>query len=146
MLILEDLFYTEGHMWTRPEDDGTAVVGLTEFGQQRLGEIEAFELAEGTDELIRDEVFATIEGESGLEDLVAPLSGRLLAVNEAVLNHPSLVNTDPYEDGWLVRLEPSNPEELDDLLSPEEYAEYLEEVRMAEEEDDEVEDEEEFDE
>jgi glycine cleavage system H protein len=136
MIVLEDLRYIEGHVWARAEDGNTVVIGLTDYGQQRLGKIFCIDLPEEGEEVVKDDVFGTVDGPREVEDLYTPLTGRVIAVNEAVSNNPELVNDDPYEAGWLLRIEITQPEEWEELFAPDEYTEFVEEQRLAGEEGD----------
>jgi len=128
--MAENLKFTEDHLWVRVNGK-RARIGLSDFGQDELGEIIAVELPDEGDTLERGESFGEIESIKTVSDLIAPVSGRILSTNSDLEDHPALVNDDPYQDGWLVEVELSDKEEIDELLDPEEY----EEVSLGEEDD-----------
>jgi glycine cleavage system H protein len=122
VMIPKDLKYTEEHEWVHLSDDGTeATVGITDFAQKELGDIVYVEMPQEGDHLTQMESFGTIEAVKTVEDLYAPLTGEVLEVNAHLTDQPTLINTSPYEDGWIVRLRIANPKELDALLSHEDY-------------------------
>ncbi len=121
-----ELRYTKEHEWIRLEDDGnTAVVGITDFAQGELGDIVFVELEPVESELDRDEVFGTVEAVKTVSDLFMPVSGRVSAINEELEAHPEYVNDEPYGEGWMIKIALSNPAELDDLLTAEQYQEMV---------------------
>ena len=128
--MADNLKFTEDHLWVRVNGK-RARIGLSDFGQDELGEIIAVELPDEGDSLERGESFGEIESVKTVSDLIAPVSGRILSTNSDLEDHPALVNDDPYHDGWLVEIELSDKEEIDELLDPEEY----EEVSLGEEDD-----------
>lgn len=116
----DDLRYHEEHDWARVEGD-EAVLGITWFAQDSLGELVHFEApAVGTVVAIGSP-YGEVESVKAVSDVVAPLSGEILAVNERAVDEPEVVNDDPYGDGWLVRIRLSDPAELDALLDAEAY-------------------------
>ncbi len=116
----KDLRYTETHEWVRIED-GHAYIGITDYAQDQLGEIVFIELPEESDELEQGEEFAAIESVKAASDVMAPVSGVVVAVNEALEDSPELLNEDPYEN-WIVKVELEDESELEGLMSAEEYA------------------------
>ncbi|MBX6422587.1 glycine cleavage system protein GcvH [Thermosulfurimonas sp. F29] len=127
MSIPEDRLYSEEHLWIKRERGGRVVVGLSNFACRRFGEIIDLELPEEGEELEKGEVFGTVETPRGVEELVAPVTGEVLEVNEEVLEDPELVSEDAYGDGWLLRVKLEDPDELEELMSADEYEDYLEE-------------------
>lgn len=121
MRIPEDRFYTENHLWVKKEKKKIVKVGITDFLLTRDIEIINVDLPEEGEEYERDEIFGSIESVEEMYNLIMPVSGTIVSVNEKVLDNVDLVNDDPYEEGWLVKIEMSNPAELDDLLPPEDY-------------------------
>lgn len=117
----EELKYTKEHEWIRDNGDGTATVGITDFAQSELGDIVFVELEPEGSEFDQDEVFGTVEAVKTVSELFAPVSGEIVEVNSELEDDPELVNSDPYGHGWMVKIKLSNPAELDDLLSREEY-------------------------
>ena len=120
MNIPENLKYTKDHEWVRVEGN-IAVVGITDFAQSELGDIVFVEIETEGEELEHEAVFGTIEAVKTVSDLYMPLSGKVVEVNSELEEQPDLVNKDPYGSGWMVKLEIANPEEIDKLLSNEQY-------------------------
>jgi len=115
----KDLRYTKTHEWVRVED-GHAYIGITDYAQDQLGEIVFIELPEESDDLEKGEEFAAIESVKAASDVMAPVSGVVTAVNEALEDSPELLNEDPYEN-WIVKVELEDESELEGLMSAEEY-------------------------
>ena len=123
--IPSDLRYRESHEWARLEDDGSVVVGISEHAQAALGDMVFVELPEPGLSYAQGDACAVVESVKAASDIYAPISGEIIESNSALDDDPALVNSDPYGDGWLFSMSPSNPEELDDLLSAADYAETL---------------------
>lgn len=121
-VVPSDCRYTDRHQWLRLED-GAGVVGITHFAQQQLGEVTYVELPDVGEHLDADEVFGSVESMKSLSDVHAPVAGEVIAVNHAVEGQPTLLNEDPYGDGWLIHIHIDEPAALDGLLSAEQYAE-----------------------
>ena len=117
---MEALRFTRDHLWVRV-DGRHARIGLSEHGQVALGEIKAVELPEIGDALERGETFGELESPRTVAELCAPVSGTVTAINTELEDSPSLVNDDPHHDGWLVEVALSDPDELDELMSAEQY-------------------------
>ncbi len=124
--MADSLKFTGDHLWVRIEGR-RAQVGLSEYAQDELGEVIAVELPDVGDPLEKGESFGEIESVKTVSDLIAPVSGTVSAVNAELEDHPSLVNEDPYHEGWLVELELSDKNELEDLMDPDEYEEFISE-------------------
>ena len=120
MNIPSDLKYTKDHEWVKIEGD-TATIGVTDFAQKELGDIVYVELDTEGDDLAREEVFGTVEAVKTVSDLFMPVSGNVAEVNEALADAPETVNSDPYGDGWMIKVTMSNSSEANDLLSAEDY-------------------------
>mgnify|MGYP000483326908 CR=1 FL=1 len=125
MKIPKDLKYTNDHEWVKIEGD-VATVGITDFAQVELGDIVYVEVETVDETLEREEVFVTVEAVKTVSDLFSPLSGEIIEFNESLEDEPEKVNTDPYGEGWMVKIKFSDASEIDDLLSAEEYAEVVE--------------------
>lgn len=125
MKIPKDLKYTSDHEWVRIEGD-VATVGITDFAQGELGDIVYVEVETVDENLDREEVFGTVEAVKTVSDLFTPLSGEIIEFNQSLEDEPEKVNSDPYGEGWMVKIRFSNPDELDDLLSAEEYLDIVE--------------------
>jgi len=115
-----DLRYTNDHEWLRSA--GTAWrVGITQFAVTQLGDITIVELPKVGDTVTRGDAFGTVESVKSVSELYAPVSGRVTAVNAALNDSPELINDDPYDQGWMVEIEPSDKTEISDLLTPDAY-------------------------
>jgi glycine cleavage system H protein len=120
------LQYTRDHEWIRVEQDGkTATVGITDFAQGELGDIVFVELEPVGSTLDREAVFGTVEAVKTVSELFMPVSGEIVAVNEALEANPEVVNEDPYGEGWMIKVALSDPGELDDLLPADAYADMV---------------------
>lgn len=119
----DDLKYTREHEWVRDNGDGTVTVGITDFAQGELGDIVFVELEPEGSEFDQEEVFGTIEAVKTVSELFAPVSGEIIELNESLEDDPEIVNSDPYGDGWLVKIKISDASELNNLLSVDEYKE-----------------------
>lgn len=122
----DDLKYTSEHEWVRDNGDGTVTIGITDFAQSELGDIVFVELEAEDSEFDKDEVFGTVEAVKTVSELFAPVAGTILEVNESLEDDPELVNNDPYGQGWMVKFKLSDPDELDSLMSADEYKEIAE--------------------
>ena len=120
MSIPAELKYTKDHEWVRMDGD-IAIVGITAFAQGELGDIVYVEIETVGESLDREEIFGSIEAVKTVSDLFMPLSGEILELNEALESNPELVNSDPYGEGWMVKIKVSNRSELDELLGAEDY-------------------------
>ncbi|MBM4183288.1 MAG: glycine cleavage system protein GcvH [Gemmatimonadetes bacterium] len=124
--IPKELYYTEEHEYLRPtEDEGVYVVGITDYAQGELGDVVFVELPDTGVALDKMEVFGTIEAVKAVSDLYCPVKGVVVEVNEDLDDDPSLVNSDPYGAGWMIRLKVSDPADLGALLGSEGYAEHI---------------------
>ena len=122
-LVPDDLLYSEEHLWVAWTDDA-ATIGMTDYAQQELGDMVFVELPVLGEKLARLDVFGTIEAAKAVTELFAPLGGTILATNPRVLSEPALINSDPYGEGWLVRVRPRSIAERDELLGSAEYREH----------------------
>jgi glycine cleavage system H protein len=123
----EDLKYHAEHDWARIEGD-TATLGITWYAQDALGEIVHYEAPEAGSAIAKDESYGEVESVKAVSDLIAPLSGEVVEVNEALADAPETINEDPYGDGWLIKIRLSDPAEVDDLLDLAAYRQLLEET------------------
>lgn len=117
---MNELKFTSTHEWLRDDHD-EVTVGITDHAQQLLGDMVFVELPEIGDEVNAGDELGVVESVKAASDFYAPVSGTVTAVNQAVIENPAIVNTDPYANGWLVKLRPSRPDEIEDLLNAEEY-------------------------
>lgn len=120
MNIPTNLKYTKDHEWVLIEGD-IAVVGITDFAQKELGDIVYVEVETLDQTLSKDEVFGTVEAVKTVSDLFLPLSGEIVEFNDSLESEPEKVNSDPYGDGWMVKVKIENEAEIEDLLSSEDY-------------------------
>lgn len=120
MNIPSELKYTKDHEWISIEGD-VATVGITDFAQGELGDIVYVEVETLDETLDQDEVFGTVEAVKTVSDLFLPLSGEIIEFNEALEDEPEKVNSDPYGDGWMVKIKMNDPSQVDGLLSDEDY-------------------------
>ena len=128
MNIPADLRYYKEHEWVRVEDDGVAVIGISDYAQGQLGDIVYLELPDVGDEMEDpEEPFGQIESVKAMSDLFSPLNGEVVRANEELIDTLTPVNEDPYGEGWLIAVKMSDPSELDELMSAEEYEQFLEE-------------------
>lgn len=117
-----DLKYTKEHEWIKDNGDGTATIGITDFAQGELGDIVFVELEEEGFEFSQDDTFGTVEAVKTVSELFAPVDGVVVAINEELEDNPEVVNDDPYGEGWMIKIKLSDPSQLDNLLSADEYA------------------------
>ena len=121
------LLYTEEHEYlAKTDQDDVYTVGITDYAQGELGDIVYVELPEGGESFGKGDTFGTVEAVKAVSDLYMPLAGEIVEVNPALADDPALVNSDPYGDGWMIRLRVSDPGELDGLLGPDDYAKHIE--------------------
>jgi len=124
--IPRGLFYTEEHEYLKKTDEaGVYLVGITDYAQGELGDVVFVELPSAGDTFGKMETFGTIEAVKAVSDLYCPVEGEVVEVNLALDDDPSLVNSDPYGAGWMIRLRVTSPDELDDLLDAEAYADHV---------------------
>ncbi|MEE2900395.1 MAG: glycine cleavage system protein GcvH [Gemmatimonadota bacterium] len=124
--IPSDLRYTEEHEYLRPaDDDGVYFVGVTDYAQGELGDVVFVELPDSGSSFNRMEVFGTIEAVKAVSDLFCPVDGTVIESNAALDDDPSLVNSDPYGDGWMIKLKVDDDEEVRALLSSDGYADHV---------------------
>ncbi len=119
-----DVRYAEDHEWARPEEDKVRV-GINDYAQDQLGDIVFVELPQLGNSYKKGELFGTLESVKAVCDLYMPVGGEVIAVNEALLESPELVNTSSYDDGWIIDVKPSDPAELDLLMTKDAYLEML---------------------
>jgi len=124
MNIPEELKYTAEHEWIRVEGD-ELVIGVTDFAQGELGDVVFLEIETEGETLDKGEIFGTIEAVKTVSDLYMPLDGKVLEVNPALEDAPELINSSPFDQGWMIRVKLSDPAQLDDLMSAAAYAELI---------------------
>jgi glycine cleavage system H protein len=121
-----DLKYTKSHEWVRREDDGSVTVGITDHAQSALGDLVFVEPPEAGSDVSAGDACAVVESVKAASDVYSPVSGTVAAGNDALADGPELVNQDPYGDGWIMRIEASDPAELDSLMDAATYEATLE--------------------
>jgi len=123
--IEEHLLYTKEHEWVSIDDDETVTMGITDYAQEQLGDITFIELPGDGDQLEQFEQVASIESVKAASDIFSPMSGEVLEVNSELDTDPGLINKSPYAKGWIVRIKITDPDEKNNLMTAEEYREYL---------------------
>ncbi len=119
----DDLRYAKSHEWARLEDDGTVTVGITDYAQAALGDLVFVETPEIGRVVSAGEACAVVESVKAASDIYAPVSGEIVDTNPDLANSPEVINSDPYGGGWIMRIRPSDPSELDQLLDADSYLE-----------------------
>lgn len=119
--VPEDLRYTSSHEWVRSEEDGTATVGITDHAQEALGDLVFVEPPEVGTVLDVEEACAVVESVKAASDIYAPVSGEVIEANDTLSETPEVLNSDPYGDGWIMRIRLDDPSQLEGLLSAEDY-------------------------
>lgn len=132
-LVIGEIRFSRDHIWVRMDDDIQVTLGITDYLQEKLGEIYSLPLPEEGEELNKDEPFGTVEGKNGRQELIAPISGEVIELNYETVEVPEIVNEDPLLEGWLLKVELSASLEFDDLLTEEEYEDFLAEEAETEE-------------
>ena len=132
MSVPKDYRYTDEHEWVRVEEDNVVTIGVTDYAQEKLGDIVSVELPRVGDEVEKGEAIGMIDSQKASSEVFAPVSGVVIEVNDSLSDDPSVVNSDPYEEGWFVRIEVEDMEQIDDLKSADDYEEYT--ARLEEEE------------
>ena len=121
MNILNDLYFSKEHTWVRIENN-IGTIGITDFAQSELGEIVYADVPNVGYNFKQDEVFGSVEAIKTVSDLFMPLSGKVLETNKLLLKEPTLVNSEPFENGWMIKIEIENSQEIEKLLTAERYA------------------------
>ncbi|MBF0705879.1 MULTISPECIES: glycine cleavage system protein GcvH [Bacillales] len=121
MNLPKDFRYSEEHEWVQVQEDGNIRIGITDFAQSELGDIVFVELPEEGDTIESDEPFGSVESVKTVSELYAPISGKVLSVNEDLEDSPEFVNDSPYEKAWMVVVEPSEPSQVEELMTAEAY-------------------------
>lgn len=124
MSIPQDLKYSKDHEWVKVEGD-IAIIGITDFAQSELGDIVYVDVDSEGDDLQAEEVFGSIEAVKTVSDLFMPLSGEVIEINPILENEPEKINSDPYGDGWIIKVKVSDTTELDNLLDAKSYQELV---------------------
>jgi glycine cleavage system H protein len=123
--IPKDLQYTEEHEYLRQGKDGNVEIGITDYAQGELGDVVYVELPKVGAKFAKHDVFGTIEAVKAVSELFAPIAGEVIATNDRLDKEPALVNSDPYGAGWMIKVKPSNPSEIDGLLKSDAYGKHI---------------------
>ncbi|MFZ0426729.1 MAG: glycine cleavage system protein GcvH [Acidobacteriota bacterium] len=126
MNVPPDLLYTKEHEWVLVEND-TATVGITDYAQEELGDVVYVELPEEGASFEVEESFGSVESVKAVSEIYMPLSGKVKEINPDLADAPEVINEDPYGDGWMIRITVTDPGQLEDLMSAEDYTTYLKE-------------------
>lgn len=126
MEVPANLKYTKDHEWVREDGDGIVTMGITNHAQDALGDIVFFEAPALDIAIEQGDEFCVVESVKAVSDVYAPVSGTIVAVNDAVVETPEMINESPYKDGWLVKIELLDPAEIDDLMDADSYLAFLE--------------------
>ncbi len=122
--LVEGLYYSKSHEWVKKLDNDEVLVGITDFAQSELGDVVFVDLPEAGDSISQEEEFGAVESVKAASDLIAPITGEILEVNEDLVGEPELLNQDPYGN-WLLKVKLENTDELDGLMNSEEYQEFI---------------------
>ncbi len=128
MQLPDDLLYSKEHEWARVENN-TVTVGITDYAQEQLGDVVYVELPDINAQVSQGDTFGVVESVKAVSDLYAPVSGRVIDINEALADKPELVNQDPYGEGWMIKVAIQDEAELDNLISAREYEDYISELK-----------------
>lgn len=126
MPVPEDRRYSKEHEWALSQDDGSVLIGITDFAQDELGEVIYVDLPKPGDRVTQNARMGEIESVKAFSELYSPVTGEVTAVNDDITTAPELVNSSPYEQGWMLRVKPDDPAELDNLLDAAGYASLIE--------------------
>jgi len=121
--VPEDLHYSKDHEWVRVDGD-QAIIGITDYAQNSLGDVVYVELPKAGDEFAANEPFRSVESVKAVSEVFTPIAGTVVTINESLADEPESVNSDPYGGGWMVRLKMANPGEVDSLLTAAEYEDF----------------------
>ncbi|EKD41207.1 MAG: Glycine cleavage system H protein [uncultured bacterium] len=124
MNVPQDLKFSKEHEWVKI-DGKIAIIGVTDYAQEQLGDVVNVEFPPEGEEINKDEAFGVVESVKSVSDIFAPISGKVLEINEPLIDSPGIVNEDPYGEGWIVKIEITKPEEIKELMDAKAYQAYL---------------------
>jgi glycine cleavage system H protein len=127
--IVSELKFTKEHEWIKTEADGTAIIGISDFAQEQLGDIVSIELPKGGGFFRQGQTMAIVDSVKASSDIYAPISGEIIEVNEGLIEKPEIINQSPYDLGWMVKIKPSKMEEFESLMTKEKYDRYIGEIK-----------------
>ena len=123
--LIEGVKFTKEHEWVKMTNEGQATIGISDFAQQQLGDIVSVELPKVGSNFRRMQTMAIVDSVKASSDIYSPLSGEVIQVNVELSEHPEWINQSPYELGWMVKLKPSDIEEVEKLMTPDQYREFI---------------------
>jgi glycine cleavage system H protein len=126
--IVSELKFTKEHEWIKTED-GTAIIGISDFAQEQLGDIVSIELPKNGSFFRQGQTMAIVDSVKASSDIYAPISGEIIEINEGLIEKPEIINQSPYDLGWIVKIKPSKMEEFEGLMTKEKYDRYIGEIK-----------------
>lgn len=123
-----DLLYTKDHEWLRREEDGSVTIGITDHAQSALGDLVYVELPEVGQDVDEGSEMAVVESVKAASDVYAPIGGNIIAVNDVLADDPERINTEPYDEGWIVRMVPADSIDESAMLAPDDYQQFIDEL------------------
>ena len=126
---MPELKFTKEHEWIKTEEDGTAIIGISDFAQEQLGDIVSIELPKGGGFFRQGQTMAIVDSVKASSDIYAPISGEIIEVNEGLIEKPEIINQSPYDLGWIAKIKPSKMEEFESLMTKEKYDRYIGEIK-----------------
>jgi glycine cleavage system H protein len=127
--IVSELKFTKEHEWIKTEEDGTAIIGISDFAQEQLGDIVSIELPKDGGFFRQGQTMAIVDSVKASSDIYAPISGEIIEVNEGLVEKPEIINQSPYDLGWIVKIKPSKMDEFESLMTKEKYDRYIGEIK-----------------
>jgi glycine cleavage system H protein len=127
--IVSELKFTKEHEWIKTEADGTAIIGISDFAQEQLGDIVSIELPKDGGFFRQGQTMAIVDSVKASSDIYAPISGEIIEVNEGLIEKPEIINQSPYDLGWIAKIKPSKMEEFESLMTKEKYDRYIGEIK-----------------
>jgi glycine cleavage system H protein len=127
--IVSELKFTKEHEWIKTEEDGTAIIGISDFAQEQLGDIVSIELPKDGGFFRQGQTMAIVDSVKASSDIYAPISGEIIEVNEGLIEKPEIINQSPYDLGWIAKIKPSKMEEFESLMTKEKYDRYIGEIK-----------------
>src|SRR5215204_4694258 len=129
--IVSELKFTKEHEWIKTEEDGTAIIGISDFAQEQLGDIVSIELPKDGGFFRQGQTMAIVDSVKASSDIYAPISGEIIEVNEGLIEKPEIINQSPYDLGWIAKIKPSKMEEFESLMTKEKYDRYIGEINKS---------------
>jgi glycine cleavage system H protein len=127
--IVSELKFTKEHEWIKTEEDGTAIIGISDFAQEQLGDIVSIELPKDGGFFRQGQTMAIVDSVKASSDIYAPISGEIIEVNEGLIEKPEIINQSPYDLGWIAKIKPSKMEEFESIMTKEKYDRYIGEIK-----------------